>query len=394
MKRIVFLLVLILSVSTLFAEDISWGSMYDPPCFGFDLGTAYESNGTEDFLAIYPEVEFLFWKPVIGSIAFFDLGAGLKGRFGLPFTDGAEPTAGVGLLGSVHLGFRGFDFPGSEYVDKIDFFTEAGVKYDFMPSGGGFGPVLHIGVNYFVSDNVSIGPFFSLWGDKSGGGLSVTVKTDVLSKVSDFGDDVPEVPEDIAINPYLLHFRTLYDAAGTAGGRDFASYAEGQGSVRRISSMKSSGEDSYIVEESLLGLTDDGKSLWSMRVVDNEEQVYYEYISGSSNNIVRVYYEIPGEGCVSVKNKGWPAKAQLDPWKVSGVQDLPGVSVNVEAGEFLTTEYSRIDDDGTVYKWWVSSDVPGSLVSYILQNDSEIVTCELIDVTYGNKARLYSNLQP
>ena len=369
MKKICFILSLIISVTALSAQDVAWGSMYGNGNLRFGIDAAYESNGANNHIALYPEAEVLLWKPLIGNLAFLDLGAGIKGRAGIPITAGTDFTAGAGVVGSLHLGFRGFDFPGGEYLANLDYFADAGLKFDFISSGSTFGAVLSTGINYYINDNVAVGAFYSNWGGSGGGGISISIKLGKTPVVSGLGFEIPEVSTGFAVEPYLLQFYTLYYAANFAGGHYPDSYSEGQGSVHRISVMDSSGTESYTVEEILLQNMVGGRSLWGLRYIDEDEQYYYEYVVDSENMIETVYYNSPDDGVVTAAAMHTSAKEEgVYTWDDYEVESREGVSVNVEAGEFITTEHSWLNEDGGTVTWWISPEVTGGLVSYRMQD--------------------------
>ncbi|HAK46067.1 MAG TPA: hypothetical protein DCO79_09155 [Spirochaeta sp.] len=391
-KYILLVLIIIFSTAMLSAEDVIWGSMYSQGNFRFGIDAAVESDGSGNHLALYPEAEMILWKPLIGNIALLDVGAAIEGRAGVPISLGADFTAGAGLTGTMHLGFRGFEFTGSEYLSRIDLYVEAGIKYDFTADNfaSGFGGAVKSGVNYFISDKLAVGAFYSSWGGSSGGGLAVSLKLGKTPVVKGINFEMPTLTGEFAVEPYLLQFYTLYYSANYAGGFYPGTYSEGQGTVHRVSIMDGSGTDSYNVERSKLKSLEDGQSLWGLRYRDEDDSFYYEYITDAEHEIIVVYYDSEDDGVIEMKADGHDAsQMEYTTWDEYNVDTREGVTINVEAGKFTTTEYNWADESGMTVLWWATDDVPGSLVSYKMEDDSDIVTSELIDITSGNRPVLY-----
>ncbi|MDC7228188.1 MAG: hypothetical protein PQJ61_15610 [Spirochaetales bacterium] len=387
MKKCVLLIwIIIFFTIGLYAEDVVWGSMYDQGNFRLGVEAAIENTLTDTQLAVYPEAEMLLWKPLIANTAFIDIGAAVEGRLGIPVTAGSGLSTGAGILGTIHLGFRGFEFTGSEYLSKIDVYAEAGLKYDFITDDTRMGGVVKTGINYYLTEKTAVGAFYSNWGGFYGAGLAFSIKLGRTPAVKGISFELPE----ISAEPYLMQFYTLFYASAVGGWYYPDSYAEGQASVHRISVMDSSGADSYTVERAFLKALEDGHSLWRFRYSDDDDSFYYEFITDEDHNIITVYYDSEDEGLVEMKagKYEYPEEGYAA-WDDSGADSTEGVEVRVEAGKFMTTEYSWIDESGTAVFWWASDEVPGKLVSYKMEDDSDIVISELIDISSGNRAILH-----
>ena len=391
MKKIIVLsLFMVMCSGLIFAEDIVWGSMYDKGNFRIDAAGTFESKGNNNQIALYPEAEMILWKPVIAQTAFIDVGAAVKGRFGLPLSTNIGMSIGAGLLGTVHFGFRGFDFPGTEYLERIDLYAEAGVKFDFITNDQLFGLALKSGVNYFINDSLSVGLHYSDWGSYSGGGLNVALKLGKKPEVKGFNFEYTEGVSAFAVQPYLLQFYTLFYAAHYAGGFYPENYKEGQATIHRVSVIDGAGDDSYTVERALLMNIDDDKQLWSLRYADEDDSFYYEYVTDINYQVKVVYYESDSDGVIEIKaDTAVNPEAEYLTWNDYGAEGKAGVEIKVEGGTFITTEYFYTDESGVNITWWLSDKVPGSLVSYKMEDDSDIVISELVDVTSRNKAVLY-----
>ena len=389
-KSVVFFLFLSFAVSgLLYAEDIVWGSMYDKGNFRIEADFAFESTGGNNQFAIYPEAEMLLWKPLIEQAAFIDVGGAVKGRFGLPLS-GQGMSIGAGILATAHFGFRGFDFPGTEYLGKVDLFAEAGIKFDFVTDTQMVGFAAKTGVKYFLTDRIAVGAYYSNWGSYGGGGLSVSLRIGAKPEVKGFSFEYPEDISGFAVQPYLLQFYTLFYASHYAGGFYPGSYKEGQATVHEVSVIDGSGKDSYKVERALLKELENDKRLWSLRYSDDDDSFYYEYITDPGYIVETVYYETDEDGVVRIDaGTAVNPEAEYLTWEDYDAEGKPGVEVKVAAGTFVTTEYDYTDETQVDVKWWLSEDVPGNLVSYKMEDDADIVTSELIDINSGHKAVLY-----
>ncbi|MBI9108334.1 MAG: hypothetical protein JEZ04_16425 [Spirochaetales bacterium] len=394
MKKVICIGFILLVFTTVFisADEVIWGSMYSEGNINLGADVAYEVSGTMAQLALYPAAEMIFLKPMMGDLGFLDIGATVKGRVGVPLSFGTSLSAGVGALASLHFGLRGLDIPGSEYFERLDLFAEIGLKFDIIPSSltDTFGLAFSSGVNYFLDDNIAVGATYTNWGGFNGGGASVFLKLGEKPAVKGIDVDWQETPSVFAVQPYLLQFYTLFYSAHFAGGFYPNDYPEGKGTVHRITLIEEDDESSYFVEKALLRKLSDGRMLWMMDYRDDEDSVYYEFITDAEYKVITVYFRSDEDGILEL-----PADDELYPqsrymtWEDYGADVKKGVSIDVKAGRFKTDEYNYEDGTGVRVSWWLSGDVPGQLVSYMMEDSSDIVTSELIEITKSNKASLY-----
>lgn len=389
MKKILFLLSIMLVVGgvSVWAEDVIWGSMYGQGNFRIGADVDIEGSSAGYQLALSPEAEYLFFKPVIGQTAFLDIGAAVRGRFGL----GTTFSAGVGILGTIHIGFRGLDIPINEYADKVDIYAEVGGKFDFITPQTipAWGFAVKSGANYFLSDSFAVGLHYSNWGGFSGGGVTASLKLGKTPEVKGISIEMRDEIGSLAVQPYLLQFYTLLYSAHFAGGFYHDSFIEGQAAVHRVSTIDSSGTDSYTIEQGFLKKLDGNMMLWSLKYVD-DDVFYYEYVTDADYSIKTVYFESEDDGILELNadDDMYPESAYMA-WEDSNMEGRPGVEITVEAGRFDTTEYVYVEENGVDVKWWTAEDVPGKLVSFKMEDDSDIITSELIDTTARNKPKLY-----
>lgn len=194
----------------------------------------------------------------------------------------------------------GLDFPGSEYLDKVDAYAEVGLGFDFITSGDRLALIASSGLNYFFSDTLAVGLNYSDWGWFSGGGISVFLKLGPKPAVKGLGVDYNK----LTAQAHLLQFYALFYAAHYAGGfYPGADYPVGSGTIHRVSVTDADGESSYTAERALLERKADGTLLWSLKYSDDEESVYYEYLTTADYLVLTVYYDAP-EGAALEKEIG------------------------------------------------------------------------------------------
>ena len=277
MKKL--LLVLFLAVvltGVIAAQDTVWGSMYEEWNFSLGADAAFETDGSTKYVALYPGLDMMVFKPLTGSLAFLDIGAAVKGRIG--FSLGAPLTAGIGVLGTLHIGMRGFDFPWAEYLDKVDLFAEVGIKFDFLSDGTSpLGLTVNSGANYFLTDNMAVGLNYSQWGGFSGGGVSVFLKLGDKPAVKGFEADWEAGEKELrgfAVQPYLLQFYSIFYSANFAGGFYPDSYNPGEGTIHEVTSTDDAEYSEFKVEKGLLRELEGGNLLWNLRWYHDEEEIY------------------------------------------------------------------------------------------------------------------------
>jgi hypothetical protein len=392
MKKVTSLcFILFIITISISADEVVWGSMYSEGNINLGGDAAFEVSGAGYQIAIYPALEMLFLKPVIADFGFIDVGATAKGRIGIPLSLGTGLSAGVGVLGTVHFGFRGLDIPGSEYLERMDLFAEAGLKFDILQAiaGDSFGFTAASGVNYFLDDGFTVGAAYTNWGGFNGGGVSVFIKLGEKPAFKGLGVDWQKGAQTFAVQPYLLQFYTLFYSVHFAGGFYPDEYKEGMGTVHQVSIIDDDGQDSFLVEKALLKKFPDDKMLWKMEYRDDEDLVYYEYITDSDYVVETVYFESEDDGILELPADEEYAGHRYMNWDDYGADVRRNVKIDVEAGSFKTDEYSYEDETDVRVNWWLTDKVPGLLVSYKFEDSSEIVISELFEITKNNKARLY-----
>ena len=387
-KTVLLLMVVLMALSmTLSAQEYAWGSMYSRGNMMLGGDASVEFYGTSTQLALYPSAEIILFKPEWGELGFVDFGATVKGRFGLPL-GGGDLSAGVGVLGTMHFGFRGLDFPGSEYLEKVDAYAELGLGFDFITGGDRLVAAVSSGVNYFFSDNLAVGLNYSDWGSYAGGGISVFLKLGPKPVVKGLGVDF----QGMTAQAHLLQFYALFYAAHYAGGfYPGENYPVGTGTIHQVSVTDKDGESSYLAERALLDRKADGTLLWSLRYSDDEESIYYEYLTTADYMVLTVYYDAPEEGLLvldAANAQNTAAQEEYRTWRDYGGKEAASETVKVKAGNFDSDRYDYDDGSGVVFKWWLSAEVPGELVLYTATDPEEKVMCELVKITKGNRAKL------
>ena len=396
MKKITVIMLLFLAVTgLLYSEDVIWGSYYSEGNFIPSAGISYDTGTAGPQLALIPGAEIILYKVAFDELAFIDVGAAVKGRIGIPISTLSSFTAGAGAYGTVHFGFRGLDIPMTEYIGNIDAYAGIGLKFDFIPSSvtDALGFAYVAGVNYFLSDDLAVGAFTGSWGTQSAiVGVAAHLKLGETPEVKGLDTGWTEELRAVPSQPYLLQFYTIYYAALAAGGFYPGDYRPGTGAIYRVSSIDSDGESSYMVEKACLEELEGGDLLWMFRWSDDEEEIYYEYVTDSSFMLKTVYYESEDDGLLVMKadEDMYEAYGQsYSNWDDYKADKRENVKIEVKAGTYNTTEYSWEDNSGVSVKWWLSDKVPGSLVSYIMEDDDDILTSELYEVTRSTRARLY-----
>lgn len=184
MKNVKFaiasLLLLTISVTSLFAEEppappelsdskeYYWSTPYSAGNTIISGDISFESWGyyTDYQFGITPGFEVIIFKPNFGGYAPLDFGAKAQFRVGLPLSPYSDFTMGLSICGTIHFGFAGFDFEGSEYLDPLEIYAEFGVGINFIrPHYTSFYAsfVSETGVKYHFSDNFALEIGYSSW---------------------------------------------------------------------------------------------------------------------------------------------------------------------------------------------------------------------------------------
>jgi len=200
MKQIItIIIVLFIFMFPLYANEYTevwWGSNYMPGNVSFEGSIGYEGGalsggGDITALTLIPEAEIIFFKPFFGEISPVDFGAAVRGHIGFGFSDytlDSSLSAGIGILGTFHFGFRGIgshftdynDSPSSLFsqLNKFDYFAQAGIAIDLLSyddrSMIGFAGAT--GFNYYMNENLALTLTGTIWNGMYGGSIGATYK--------------------------------------------------------------------------------------------------------------------------------------------------------------------------------------------------------------------------
>ncbi len=407
----IIMLILVLPLSVFSdegeTEEIWWGSYYMPGNFAFSIKGAFESNSElGGAVALYPCAEYLFYKPIIGVISPFDIGAAAVGRFGIQI--GGEATgisAGAGLFGTFHLGFKGLEFTFSEYLQGLDLFSNIGVVYDFIaPEGDAaelkLGLGTFSGANYYITESIAVTLGYSSWrgfgGPMIGAVLKLGPGQEVVAK--DFSFEKP----GFGYMPYIAQFQALYWYAFAIGGYMFddSSYKEGDGTIWAITSADTKEGEKLLVERALLKINADGTKWWKVKFTDDEnEKLVYEFLVDPEHRLLKLRYmdedakQVQEYTVDPAKDESW---GEVDVLTQEDYAEWvkEKKTIKVKAGKFQTdyivNEY-KDDKAHWIYEWWISTDVPGYMVKYHWKDsDKDELIGELIKITKNNKSEFNS----
>ncbi len=394
MKKIIFftLILLLITAALLPAqESISWGTNYGKKNIIFSGSAAIEKSNHTNF-ALYPEAEIILAKPVLGSIAFLDFGLAGKGRIALDLTESGI-SAGAGLMATMHMGFRGFDFAGAEYLENLDYYLKLGAGFDFLnPESTGLGFVSASGINYFLDEQFSLGLGYTGWRDYSGISISASIRLGNKPVVkgmdtSDLQDDFQELGNQI----YLLQFYAIYMVGFYSGGYFFTDndYNTGEGTIIRVTD--SSGSDALNIERALLETTERGTNWWLLKFHNDTDEVIYEFEVDKDYRILRVVtrdeegeiIDITIDDELDARYSGEETaivtETELEEWYMGGAE------LTVEAGTFETIEFSSVSIEAeSFYTWWLADEgVPGRLVKSRIENGEDWSESELVKIISG-----------
>jgi len=180
MKKLVLGLVvgalLLLIPAAAFSQDVNWEGNYEKGDFSVFAGI-----GIGYGFSIVPGVEFTFAEWKAGDVVPLSFGIAAKGSINI--YSSYWTAYGAGVLGTVHLGFRGLDIP--EFLQNFDVYASIGVgmsffNYTSIPSG--FGDDFYIGiatadgVAYFINEKFAVYAEGNYWAYGGGGTLGVLYK--------------------------------------------------------------------------------------------------------------------------------------------------------------------------------------------------------------------------
>ncbi len=409
MKLIPVILVFLFSGAMLFAADTAsepvwWGSYYMPGNLVVNGHIGYESgpgavSGEKTYgLSVYPGAELILFKPRIIDVAPVDIGLELRGHFGLGFgsVQGGNIALGVGLMGTMHFAFRGLDIPMTEYLEKLDIFTKVGIAYDFLKydSGPAFGLASFSGINYFLSDSLSLSAAYTHWEGLDGIALGVNLKIGPKPEVKSMNYSLDLEP--LYYQAYLMQFYTVYYYSFFAGGFfiDDSGYNEGEGTIWKI---VSGDDDELIIERALLKINSDGSKWWKVKFSSGDDSIVYEFLMNNDYGLLELRFKDVDSGEIREHTVKPEDTEQYESGSVNVVtrddyaeQIKETGTVKVDAGSFKADHIVHSADQYN-YEWWLSADVPGSMVKFQWDDsDTDKTAGELVKITADNYTELGS----
>ena len=381
----------VLAVPAAAQDDLPWwGSYYMPGNVALSATVnAWLRNG---FTAgLYPGAEVIVAKVRPADAFALDIGVGARGFF--EFSSGTQFSSGwlgfgAGPLVTVHLGFRGYSSLADalEYLEPVDLFTGLGVDYRAYAFGGGTGTVVHglgitnyTGINYFLTDRLAITAmsayYFGItgaqWRPGFRGSIGVTLKTGPKEALGE-APRIERVGVDLEGNIVYLGFASMYWSlqAFTGWYADDLNYEVGDETRFRITYRDNRDEERYTYTRSLLHRNPDGTSWWRLEVDwtdmdDDTLPTVYEFLVNEQYDVLRLRYMDPARGLSTFEPRdpaAWRGRVGQrvdDPGAYA--ERLRSEQVRVEAGSFRTDVY-RSRDESAQFTWWLTDDVPGTLV--------------------------------
>ncbi len=380
-------------------EGVWWGSYYTPGNFilSADIGVEYGTGILG--IAVYPQAEMMLWKPAIpGGLGMLDVGAAVRGRVG--YGTSAEDSglaAGLGVLGTLHLGLRGLNFPWARYIEPLDYFIELGLGFDFIDYYDiGLKFLGGSGINYFLKPGFALTLRYFSWGGVSTTSVGVRLKFGPTPEIQakDFAVEI----RNIYYMAYLSQFYSLYWLAFYPGGFGFtdSSFKEGVGTRWQITTKDKDNTDSITVERALLKNNIDGTSWWKAVFLVDDDRLVYEFLIDKDYNLLKLRFRDLDSGELMEYNEatmeGWTAvpvnmvtEADYAEWNKGKEK------VTVKAGSYNADHLVIKDtEDGYTYEWWLFAGVPGGLVKFLHSDEDGEYKGELIEITKGNTTELSS----
>ena len=380
-------------------EEIVGGSNYGQGNLVPQLAATAGWNGGALVLGLEPSVDILFYKPVVGSTAFIDIGLAPIGHIGLNLGSVAPGLeAGAGVQVAFHAGFRGFDFPGSEYLAQIDFFARAGVGYNLLsPAGAGLVFVASSGANYFLTPDLYVGVGYNQWGSTSGfslqGGLRLGNPPAAVGSLAGTWAEAREVGVSAAQSAIMASFYAYYFMSFYTGGHFLqANFTPGQGVVWQVTDGDS---DRFSIERAFLSQESDGTQWWRLKYFTDDEAITWEFRINREAKVLELWYKIDEGEAVRIVPSGDSYAAYYEGTEITDsllAQSTRKEQIRVGAGAFNAdvVEMSGQDDEGSDYnyRWWLASTVPGGIVRFQARTGDDSFTMELVRVTTNNSAQL------
>jgi len=400
MKKIIIAFLMILQVLlTGYTDDLKWGGLYQSPNILLSAAVGYESFAGSGILSVTPGAEYLFFKPVIGSTAPFDIGAVAHLRAGLGIGDISGLYLGASAGVTVHFGFNGLGTSiGMSPLDKTEIFCELGVCADFIkPDGDSLvGFFSKSGVRYLLTENILVEGAYTHWRGANGASIGACLMLGEALQVSAEKWDRPKTDmpgmDNMLAAPFLMQFRVFYLYSFFAGGFYFddASYKPGDGTIWEIRSKDSGDVNSFTIQRTLVDKQADGSKWWKIIVTPEKgkDALLYEFLVNEDLLITKIVFKDPDSGEIMVLSDGKfedsaasakrLAEKDYSAW-IKGKQ-----TIDVKAGKFKTDyiKYEVADRaDDIRYEWWINKNVPGTMVRFHWQDASGAsVDGELIKV--------------
>lgn len=382
--NLTIILLILFPAALLAGNPAAWGSNYGRGNFIPQGALAVEQDAGSLVLAAYPSAELILWKPRVGDFAFVDFGLAAEGRIGIPLKN-ADFTVGVGGLGTMHIGFRGFDFSGSEYLDPLDLYAKVGLGVDIIaPDGVGFNLVSTSGFNYFLSDSLSVGLAYSDWGWYSGGSVNVGLRLGKKPAVKGMGDVLAVLNDAAVLTQFYGYFFFSIYQGGTYWAYD--SYEAGQGLLWRYTSEG----DEFFVEKGLIERESDGAEWWRLKAYDETVRVEYEFRLSPERGLTELLYRDENgmvreislqEDYANVEMVRIDDADFIETAELEQMATRRGVKITVAAGTFDDcAEYEDEQDDYRHTYWFAGEDVPGRLVKFTFQDREGVLEAELMDI--------------
>ncbi len=424
MKKIVrstgLLLLFLLASAALYAEGpvSQWGSYYAPGNVIPEISLSYEGyryygwhyyNGITYYgwrlygqFGVYPGAEVILWKPNIEGFSPFALGLSGVARLGVPLSRYESFTVGAGAEAVLHLGFRGFDFPGSEYLERIDLFVKLGVGFDFInPQGFRAGFISQAGVNYFITDRFNVGLSYRHWGANQYGRNGVAVqaryrfgRTDDVEGMGEIWKGVTDAVGDITALTYVSQFYAYYGVAAYTGGYYYnpENVQEGTGGIWQY---KMDG-GSFFIERSLLESRSDGGQWWLLRYFTKDgEDIRYEYFLSPENELKTLYYRDEAGQVQTYRFTDDNALIKIQDSDLVTYEEMESMAtrketVRVNAGTFPNCLLVERSVNGEKSRFWYTDDesVPGRIVKFFYRDvDGNKINGELHQKLGGRKGK-------
>lgn len=226
-------------------------------------------------------------------------------------------------------------------------------------------------------------------GDAAGEQVGKALGSQIVSAV-----DLP-APGSARYNQVMLsQAQVMFSYAFSAGGMWPAetSYEPGEWTTYRVGAT--GGETALdTLERAFLKRTDDGNEWWRIRgVQDGDAWVYEALLDPGRETVVRMRAKDPkgevGEVPVTERTVYEPPQ-ELTEESVEGAT-VDTESINAPAGTFTARRVEYKGMAGSTVTWFLTDDVPGSVVQYQGRREGEEWTSTLLDYGTGATTQLNS----